>query len=418
MSELKILSIAWRNLWRQKRRSALTLLSIAFGLFLTIVMTSMQDRSFSDFIDTAARLGTGHVTIQNAEYMDSPTLTHTVSPSDDLRATADAQRFVRTAVDRTSGQAMLSTASDSFGALFIAYDPEMETKETFDYGDMVEGSWFSTAKDKGIILGVTLARNLDAKLGDKVVYTLTDVNGEIVNGMERLSGIVRSGSPSLDAGLVLLPIDTVRKTLGYTQAQTTQVAVFLSDSRKSPAVARSLVTALNDDRTAVLTWDQIQPELKTFIAMKVGGARFMEMVIGLLVAAGIFNTMFMSVMERSREFGIMLALGWSPGQLFRMVMWEAACLAVVGLAVGGLVTAWPYYTLSKNGIDMSGVYTSQPGAQVDIGGVGFDPILKFGIFPENAMMIIVLVIVATLLAGVYPAWKAGRVDPVESINVA
>ncbi len=416
MNGVTILKMAWRNLWRQKRRTVLTLISIAFGGFLAVLMTAMQDRSFADFIDNAARFGAGHVTIQNPEYQDMPTLTRSVKVSEGDREAITSEDDVIKVVDRTAGQAMVSTAADSFGAIFIAYDPAREDDSTMEFTEgLTAGKLFQTADDDGIIIGKTLAKNLDAKLGDKVVFTLTDREGEIVSGMERVSGIVTTGSVSTDAALVLLPINTVRKVVGYDPTETTQVAVFLDDGRKSLEVARRLRSEQRPDR-AVLTWDEIQPEIKAFIAMKVGGGRVFEVVIGILVAAGIFNTILMSVLERTREFGIMLAIGYSPRQLFAMVMAESLFLAGMGLALGVLVTAGPYYYLYTHGIDM-GPIMAENMESFDIGGVGMDTVMRIGIFPENAAAIAISIVVATIAAGIYPAWKAGRVDPVASINL-
>jgi len=416
MTGSAIVKMAWRNLWRQRRRTVLTLISIAFGGFLAVLMTAMQDRSFADFIDNAARFGAGHVTLQHPEYQDQPTLTRSISLSEEDRAKDSSDEDVLKIVDRTAGQAMVSTASDTFGAMFIAYDPEREDENTMEFTEgLTAGKLFETAKDDGIILGRTLAKNLDANLGDKVVFTLTDRSGEIVSGMERVSGIVTTGSVSTDAALVLLPIGTVRKVVGYDPTETTQVAVFLDNGRKSVEVAQRLRERHGGDY-AVLTWDEIQPEIKAFIAMKVGGGRVFEIVIGILVAAGIFNTILMSVLERTREFGIMLAIGYSPRQLFAMVMAESAFLGAMGLVLGVLLTAGPYYYLYNTGIDM-GPIMAENMESFDIGGVGMDTVLRIGIFPENAAAIAIAIVVATLAAGIYPAWKAGRVDPVESINL-
>lgn len=405
--------MAWRNLWRNKRRSILTLISIAFGGFLAILFTAMQDRSFSDFIDTAARLGKGHVTIQHPEYLDTPTLSRTVEGTSELRGLASRDRDVEMVVERISGQALVSTADDSFGVMFIAYDPAQETEATLSFKEgLVEGEMFESARDKGIILGKELAENLSLQMGRKVVFTMTDKYGEIVSGLARLSGIIGTGAPSLDKGLCLLPIDVVRDLLGYQPDESTHLAVFLSDSRKSGAVADRLDGSLRE--ATALTWDEIQPELSGFIAMKVGGAIFMEIIIAILVAAGIFNTLFVSVMERLREFGIMIAIGYSSGQLFRLVMWESLWLALMGLAACGLLTAWPYSYLVRTGLDYS---TLTGGADVEIAGVGWDPIIRVGIFPEHLLVIVAAMVVATLAAGLYPAWKAGRVEPVESIRL-
>lgn len=415
MNVAKIFTFAWRNLWRQKRRTILTLISIAFGGFLAVMMTAMQDQSFADFIDNAARLGSGHVTIQHPEYLDRPTLSRSVEGTGDKRALAESDEDVIRAVDRTSGQAMLTTASDSFGAFFIAYDPALESDETMEFTQgLVEGKLFVSSDDDGIILGKVLAENLDAELGDRVVFTLTDRNGDIVNGMERVSGIISTGATSTDAALVLLPIDTVRDVVGYDPHESTQVAVFLDDGRRAIKVANRLGSELEGD--AVLTWDELQPEIKAFVAMKIGGGRVMEFIIALLVAAGIFSTIFMGVLERTREFGIMMAIGYSPRQLFALVMAESSLLAGLGIVFAFAVTILPYLYLHGTGIDMTEVYAQQ-GSSMDIGGVGMDPILRIGIYPENAVAIAVAIVGATLLAGIYPAWKAGRVSPVEAINL-
>ncbi|MBX2803481.1 MAG: FtsX-like permease family protein [Myxococcales bacterium] len=417
MNASTILSLAWRNLWRQRRRTVLTLVSIAFGGFLAVMMTAMQDQSFADFIDNAARLGSGHVTIQHPEFRDRPTLTRTVTDTHDKRARADAERGVIRTVERASGQAMVATARDSFGAFFIAFDPTVETDDTMELAKGLQtGEMFTAPDDDGIVLGQILADNLGARLGDKIVYTLTDRSGEIVSGMERLSGTVLTGAQSTDAALVLLPIDTMRKVVGYQPDESTQVAVFLEDGRKAPHTKSSIESWLGTDAT-VLTWDEVQPEIKAFVAMKIGGGRLMELIIGVLVAAGIFNTIFMGVLERTREFGIMMAIGFTAGQLFAIVMAESAFLAVLGLFSAVAVTALPYWYIHGTGIDMTEMYAQQ-GGNIDIGGVGMDPILRIGIYPENAVLIAVSIVLATLLAGLYPAWRAGRVNPVESINQA
>lgn len=413
-----LMAIAWRNLWRQRRRTLLTLLSITFGAFLSFMMTALEDRSFADFIDNAARLGSGHVALQHPEYRDTPTLTRSITQTDIKRHIAEADPETLKVVERITGQTMVSTASDSFGSFFVAYDPALETPDTLIFSRSVQsGKLFQSAKDHGIILGQALAHNLGADLGDKVVYTLTDRHGEIVTGMERLVGIVQSGAPSLDAALCLLPIDTVRSLIGYTDTEANQIAVFLKDGRQSQAVSQHLKAQLGPE-VAVLTWDEVQPEIRAFVAMKVGGSQVIEVIVGLLVAAGIFNTIFMSVLERKREFGIMLALGYTAGQLFVLVMLESALLAGMGLVSAALVIAWPYHYMNQHGLDLTEVYAKQGLGSYEVAGVGLDPIMRIAIYPENAFYIALAIVMATLMAGVYPAWKAGRINPIESINLS
>ena len=354
------------------------------------------------------------MTIQHPEYLDSPTVTRSVQGTDRLkRLAADDERVIRV-VERITGFNMLSTARENVGAGFIAVSPEQEDEETLSLLEaIVEGEFFSSSTDGGIILGERLASNLDVELGSKLVYTLTDKEGEIVSALARVSGIVRTGSPSVDASICLLPIDTVREVIGFAPDEAIQIAAFVDDQRASDAVVADLAAEAPED-VAVLAWHELQPDLAVFIAMKVGGAKVMMLVLAALVAAGIFNTLFVSVMERLREFGIMLAVGFSPGQLFRLIMLESAWLAVIGLAASAAVTVGPYLYLASTGIDISGMI---PADQVEVAGVGMSTVLRVGIYGENVALIGVSALVAILLSGVYPAWRAGQADPVETIRL-
>ena len=406
--------LAWRNLWRNRRRTLLTLSSIAVGVFLAILFTAMQDRNWADMIDLAARLGAGHVTLQHPEYLDAPALSRTVRHTGALREVALADHDVLRATERITGQLMLNTARESRGAAFIAYDPAAEDTTTFSFQQAItQGTPFATADDRGIIVGARLAANLGVTLGDKMVYTMTDRTGEIVSGLARVSAIVRTGSPGVDAALCLLPIDAVRGLLGYADDEATQVAVFARDQRDSDAIAARL-GAEAGPAVAAVPWHETQTGLAAFIALKVGGARFMEILIAVLVAAGIFNTLFVSVMERMREFGILTAIGWSPARLFGLVMLESAWLGMLGLVGAALVTALPYWYLSTAGIDLSGMLA---GNAMDVAGIAMPTTFRVGIYGNHLTFIAVAAFIATLLSGLYPAWRAGRVDPIETIRL-
>jgi ABC-type lipoprotein release transport system permease subunit len=412
-------SMAWRNLWRQRRRTLLTLSSIAFGTTLAWLFTGLGDANWRQMIDLAARMGGGHVTLQHADYLDSPTLSRTVTEASSLAAVALEEPEVARVVTRISGNLMIASASRNYGAGFIAFDPDSEDVETLSLLEAVEeGDLFGSEGKGGIVLGAKLAENLHVDIGHKVVYTLTDREGEIVQEAVRVSGLLRTGAPTVDGSLVLLPLEHVRRSLRYRPDEAVQVAVFLDDQRAAGEVAARLarqVAARKGDGVAALPWHVLQPELAGFIAMKVGGAWIMEAIIMLLVAAGIFNTIFVGVMERTREFGILRAIGWSPGQLGRLVITESVLLAVAGIALAVLVTAGPYWYLNTVGFDLMAAMTDGQGAEV--AGVALTSRMYVDIYPENALMIGGAAILATLLSGVYPAWRAGRVDPAETIRL-
>jgi ABC-type lipoprotein release transport system permease subunit len=408
--------MAWRNLWRQKRRTLITAFSIAFAFFLAVLVIGLNDGSWDEVIDTAARIGGGHITVQHPEYEDKPALSRTVRHTGEKIERIRRIRHVAEALPRVAGQVMLATASGSFGAGFIAYDPALEGPDTLSIlGAVSAGRLFQTATDRGIILGDRLARNLRAELGDKVVYTLTDQSGEIVSGLARVSGLVHTGSPAVDLGLCFLPLDAVREILGYAADEATQVAVFVDSQRRSDGMVDTVAATL-DDGSVALGWKQIHPDLDSFILMKRGGGAFFAFLILLLCAAGIFNTLFVSVMERMREFGILLAIGFSPGRLVGLVLWESLWLGLVGLAGGVLLSAGPYYYLATTGIDMSGIYAS--GEQsADVAGVAMSLVIRIGLYPDNLMAIALVALGTTLLSGLYPAYRAATVEPVETIRL-
>ncbi len=414
MNEKTIAAVAWRNLWRNRRRTIITLSSIAFGILLSVLFTGLGDRTYGEMIDLAARMGGGHVTIQHNTYQENPSLKKTVENINEKIASAEKIDGVVTAVPRIVGYTMLATARESLGAYFVGIDPSVEDTSTFFALKAVEsGSIFKKDDKDAMLLGKKLAEQLDVTIGNKVVYTLTDKNGEMVTGLGRVSGIIHTGSDAFDGGFCLLPIEAIRRVLGYGADEATQAAVFVKDKRDVDRITSALQAELSGTDKA-LPWYKTQPELSGFISMKQSGAAFMEIIIMVLIAAGIFNTLFVSVMERMREFGIMTALGFSPSQLFRLVMWESLWLSVVGLFGGALITAWPYRYFSTVGLDLSSMVGKQGS---EVAGVVVDPIMRVGIFFEHGVIIAAAVVAATLLSGLYPAWRAGRVAPVESIKL-
>ena len=408
--------MAWRNLWRNTRRTLITASSIAFGVMLAILFTALSDGQWGRAIDDAARVGPGHVTIQHHEFQETPSLQRTVDASPALLAKVRQMPGVRSVQPRIAGQAMLATANDSFAASFIAIDPQGETKDTFSpLGQLVEGRLFEADDEQGMVLGVKLAENLDVKLGQKVVYTLTDAKGEIASGLGRVRGLIRTGGPTADATLCLLPIDAVRKLIGYAPDQTTQLAVLVADQRTSQRLADEISAGLPEDAVA-LDWREVNPDLSSMMNIKVVGGQVLEAFVILLIAAGIFNTLFMSVMERVREFGVLLAIGFSPGRLFRLILLESFWLAVVGLAVGALVTTPLYSYLHAHGVDMTARMGGGKGS-MELAGVAIDPVIPVGIYPDHVVIIVLIIIGVTIASGLFPAWRASRVQPVEAIKL-
>ena len=405
--------LAWRNIWRRKRRTLITAFSIGFGVMLSVTFTGSGDYTYTNMIDMGASMGMGHVTVEPPGYHLKPTLDKRLTGTAKLQQQIMALPGVAGATVRITGQAMFASARKSVGGAFIAVDPEFETAQNnLLLRSIVAGSMFAEPSGRGMVIGSKLAKKLKVKIGKKVVYTTTDAHGEIVSDIARITGIFTTGIDIVDGIMALLPISSVQKTLGYAPDEATLIAVVISDQRHAEGMRDAIARLPAAADTAVMTWKKSQPDLAGVIAFDKAGNYISQFLVGLLIAVGILNTMLMSVLERTREFGVMMAVGMSPGVLFRLVMVESFWLAIVGLLLGVIITAPWYYYLYHTGIDFSGAF----GSDFSYGGVLVDPVFKVRLFKESVMAILGGVFTLALLAGLYPAWRAGRVPPVESLK--
>jgi len=405
--------LAFRNIFRHKRRTLITASSIAFGVMLSVTFTGSGDYTYTNMIDSGAKMGMGHVTIQPVGYQQKPTLEKRLQRSDAMMQAAQAESDVVRVMPRIMGQALFASAHKSVGGAFIAMDPNLEAAANNLFLDaLVEGALFTADDRQGVMVGSKLAEKLKLKVGKKMVYTTTDVHGEITSQITRVTGIFQSGIQFVDASMVLLPLKSTQKTLGYRADEVTLMAVMIDDQRRAKAVRDRLASLPAMQGSAVLSWHDSQPDLGGVIAMERGGNVIMQLLIGLLIAAGVLNTMLMGVLERKHEFGMMMAVGMSPAVLFRLVMIECFWLALLGLLIGIVITAPWYYFLYTTGIDLSG----DLGNGFSYGGVLVAPVFKARLFPESVVMILGSVFALAMLAGAWPAWKAGRTPPIESLK--
>jgi len=246
-----------------------------------------------------------------------------------------------------------------------------------------------------------------------MVITVTDKDGELTSELLRISGVFRTGDHAADSGIVLVPLDRLRQTLGYGPGGATLVAVYTDDLRRVAGIRATLAARVARlGELEVLTWRETQADLAGLIAVDQLFNYLMQLLVGLVIAAGIMNTMLMSVLERGREFGIMLAVGMAPAQVARLVLVESLWLGCLGVVLGIVLTAPWFYYMSRTGIDLSGLV----GEDYSAGGVLVDPVLKLRLFRESALAILASVFLLTLAAGIYPAIRAGRVLPAQSIK--
>ncbi|MES0445521.1 MAG: FtsX-like permease family protein [Desulfobacterales bacterium] len=410
---MKLGSMAWRNLWRRKRRTLITAISIGFGVMLAVTFTGSGDYWYTNMINAGATMGLGHITVEPHGYNQTPSLDKRLLNAGEVRKHVLTMPGVSNAIVRIMGQAMFASASKTIGGMFLAVDPSQESPDqNLLLRSLTQGQLFPGTDGRGIVVGSKMAKKLNLRIGKKLVYTTTDVSGEIVSEIARVTGIFKTGVSEMDGALVLLPINSVRAILHYDDEDATLVAVTVNDQRYAESIRDKIAAAVGNPLREVLTWKQTQTELAGIITMDKSGNYITQVLIGLLIAAGILNTLLMSVLERTREFGVMMAVGMSPATLFKLVLVESFWLALIGLAVGIIITAPWYAYLHYVGLDFSGAI----GKDYSAGGVLVDPIFRIRLYKESIIAILAGVFSLTLLSGIYPAWRAGRTPPVESLK--
>jgi ABC-type lipoprotein release transport system permease subunit len=411
-----MLRMAWRNLWRNRRRTLITLASIAFGVLLAVTMLGISNYKYYEMIAQSTRMGLGHVSVLPKGYQEAPSFKLRLRGTAALRGLALGRPGVTAVLPRVEGPALFATAARNVGGVFFALDPALERPQDNSFLESINaGALFKDRDASTAVVGAGLATKLKLGLGRKMVVTVSDVHGQMSSILVRVCGTFQTGVEEVDGGGILLPLGTAQKLLGYGPDEATALAVVLADERDSEATAVGLGAAIRQPDVEVLPWKDALPQVWGLIQVDKVGRHLILLVLSLMIAMGVLNTSLMSVIERRREFGVMLALGLSPWDLIRLVLTEALLTGLVGLSAGGVVSApWIWY-LQAHGIDLRAMVKGN-GNGVEVNGAMLKPIFHAIYYPETVALIVGTALGLVLAAGIYPAWKAGSVPPVEAIR--
>ncbi|MEN9807186.1 MAG: hypothetical protein RL756_1706 [Pseudomonadota bacterium] len=338
--------LSWRNLWRNRRRTGLTAGGIAFAVLLLCFAMSQQAGSYRLMIENGTTFMTGQIQIQAAGYQDDPRVERLVPDAQALRERVEALPGVQAAAERVQAFALVSAGERTVAAQIVGVDPEREPEVSKLPGMVRVGQFFAAYTPESqpldtrvpVMLGSGVARNLGVELGAEVVLLGTQPEGGIAALVGVVSGILDTGQAELDRSLLLAPLDQVRQAWALdTGAHALVVRTTTVDA--VPDVQRGIETLL-DEGIAVLPWQTLLPELEQTIAFDRVSNRLFYGLLALLVSFSIVNSFVMVVFERTREFGLLMAMGMRPWRLLLMLELEALWLALLGVALGALL-AWP-----------------------------------------------------------------------------
>jgi len=412
-----LIRLALRNLRRQARRSILTSLAMIVGVGLLVFSRAFADGGHEDWIDAGVRMGSGHVTIQTPEFGLRHTLEARLGPAD-VRAAEDAVSALREDGDVAQAATRLEVrglASSPGGALPVSVTgvrPEEERPFSEIDDRIIEGEYLPDDDPAAAYVGVELASRLGLRLGSRLVLTAQDASGQIVGRLVRVRGIFRFGLPEPDAGIVHIRLDTAREWLGTGDAATS-IALLLRSSDLVEGTVRRLSRSLSGAPSArAIPWQEAMPELEAAVRMDDFGDYIFHAITLVIVALAVVNTILMSVLTRTREFGIARALGMTRRDTGEQVMIEGVLLAalsgVVGIAVGLAVT-WGFF---RNGLDFSGLMENG----MEAAGVVIDPVVYPMFRLPTLLGSVGFVFAIGVLAAVYPAYRATRIEVAEAMK--
>ncbi len=400
--------LAWRNLWRNHRRTLVMLLAISIGVWAMIFMSALMRGMTDQMVRNGLHTLPGELQIHNPAYRDDPSVANDMAwPSGALLDALDGPPVVAWAA-RVRVPAMISSERDSRGVTLLGVDPASEralgsapTDEEITAGRFLQGP-----DDDGIVLGAALARKLDTGLGKRVVIMSQDPDNNVADRGMRVVGLFHSRLEGTEERYAWTGREPLQKLLGI-GTQVSEIGATAHDYRHTDRWAPSIAAAAGSS-LAVETWGELDPYLGSMLRVMDGFSLVFMAVIFTILSFGLVNTLAMAVFERVREIGLMQALGMQPGSIVALVLLESMYLLLLGLVTGNAV-AWLSIRPLQSGIDLTAVAEG-----MEMMGVGTTlyPALSW----IDMLFSTAVVVVLGLLASLLPAWRAARLDPVRAIN--
>jgi len=346
--------LAWRNLWRRPQRTVLSLLSIAIVTALLVFMLSFQLGVYDKMIEATLKLVDGYAQFQPDGYAADPGLDRSLADPDALLRQAAAIGGVTTATPRVNAFAILTGGQRSYGAMVIGVDPAREARISSLASTVHVGRYLTPADTDATVLGDVLAHNLNIGVGGKVTLLGQARDGSVAADVLTVAGLFHTGVPELDRSILEMPFARAQDTFAMTDRASTIALGGPSLARMSGALP-ALADIARRRGVSVLDWGALEPAMRDAIALKYATSMLFYLTLVVVVAFIILNTLLMSVLERTREFGMLLALGMRPAQVGAMVWIELLGLALggclIGLIIGGGVTLWFVHT----GVEFAGL---------------------------------------------------------------
>jgi ABC-type lipoprotein release transport system permease subunit len=407
---MKLLGLAWKNLFSNVRRTFITLLAIIVGLSSLIFLWSFIDGLNEQMIENSTGYITGDIQIHHKGYYQSQEMNLALTAADGMNALLSNTPGIAGYSSRVEGTAMLSAGERTRGVKLFGVDPAQEPNVTRIAKSITTGRWFDGKNDNEIILGVAARDSFHLKLGDEVVLVTQAADGSLGADRYKIQGFFSTGIKQMDRQLAFIPL-AAAQSLYAMEGRYTSIAIRVRDRAQVPSITRALRQKL-DKHQEVYDWQAMLPSMVQMIAFHNAVSYVVLFIVFVVVGAGITNTLLMSVMERTREFGVMMAIGTQSTQILSLVLMETLLIAGVGMLLGTTLGVSITQYLSHVGLNLGQYSTAMetmPGLSGDV-----HPYLQM----SHVLIVNLLVLLVTLVPALYPAWKASRLLPVTAIRGA
>ncbi len=403
-----ILKLAWRNLWRNKRRSFIVIAAIVSGLWGMVFMIAISEGMIQEMVNTSIESGVGHVQIHRLGFMDNLDVHKNIRDPEYFIKEIEGTPHIKEYAERIKVMGLVSSPEASSGILIWGVDAAAEPSVSAVKRWLTDGEFLSGTHGE-IYIGKSLADKLNVGIDDKIVVMAQGLSTEIGSAAYRVAGIFESTSPEYDKFNIYINLADARDLLSM-KNRISEIVIIAEDIHNVDILVASLKPKLEVSDLEVVSWKDVLPVVVEMLSMFRGFIYVIYIIIAIAMAFGIVNTILMSVLERTREIGILMAVGTKPRQVFSEVLWEGLLLGCIGVAVGWVVTGITYAIVSKTGINLSLWAESLK----YMGGIG--AILYPLITLDNVVKSTLSVFGAAALSSLYPAIKIMRLSPADAIR--
>lgn len=401
-----IFKIAWRNLWRNKRRSIIILISISVGLGFTMIYDCIVRGSVQQMLDNAINSYTSHIEINSYGFNSNKIITNNIANPDSIIDRISKLGFVKNWSKRVINFGMITSAANSTGVTLVGIEPEKERDITIINKSIVRGSYLS-GNPHEIVIGEKMAEKLEVDLGDKLVVVSSATDGSVGSEMFRVVGIFKTNSSEFDKSYIFIPIISSQKML-LLGDNVSQITLKI-DKTENVDNYKNIISEQLGKSYEVLSYRDLLPLLIYYVDIANQSMLVMYIIIGTAVLFGIINILLMSVFERVHELGVLMSIGMKNGKVFRMVIEEAFILGFIGTIAGFVLGLIGYYFLSIYGLDLS-IFSES------LNSFGMSTIL----YPKLDLGVVInsifIMPITTVLGAIYPAIKAIKLQPTEAMR--